>query len=242
MLDLSSVIMGPYATQILADLGADVITIESAGGDTNRVMSAGPHPQLSGIALNLLRNKRNLDLDLRDDDERQHLLALATTCDVVITNLRPASLERLRLTYAELAAVNPSVVYCQAQGFPIASSRANDPAYDDIIQAASGLADAVARCTGRPGMAPTILADKICALTIVYSTLAALYERQRTGKGQHIETPMVDVTRAFMLVEHGAAAIDPAAGAPSRLLEDPHAAPPSTADARWMDPRPPVHP
>jgi crotonobetainyl-CoA:carnitine CoA-transferase CaiB-like acyl-CoA transferase len=213
VLDLSSVIMGPYATQILADLGADVITVESAGGDTNRVMSTGPHPQLSGIALNLLRNKRNVDLDLRDDVAHRQLLELATTCDAVITNLRPASLQRLRLTYADVAAVNPTVVYCQAQGFPLDSPRANDPAYDDIIQAASGLTDAVARCTGRPGLAPTILADKICALTIVYSTLAALLERQRTGQGQHVEIPMIDVAQAFMLVEHGAAAIDPEAGA-----------------------------
>lgn len=207
ILDLSSVIMGPMATQILADLGADVITVEGAGGDTNRVMGAGPHPQFSGIALNLLRNKRNICLDLRKDDDRTALLRIAEDCDALITNLRPGSLARLGLTYDDLIAVNPSIIYCQAQGFALDSERGDDPAYDDIIQAASGIADVMGRSTGQPTLVPTIVADKVCALTIVYSVLAALTERDRSGQGQHIEVPMVDVMRSFTLVEHGAGAI-----------------------------------
>jgi crotonobetainyl-CoA:carnitine CoA-transferase CaiB-like acyl-CoA transferase len=207
VLDLSSVIMGPLATQILGDLGADVITVESAAGDTNRIMSDGPHPQLSGIALNILRNKRNVSLDLKDDAAREAFLRIAATCDVFVTNLRPKSLEKLRLTYADLAAARPDIVYCQAQGFASEGPHANDPAYDDIIQAASGVADAFLRVTGRPGLAPTIMADKVCGLTIVYAVLAALLYRARGGGGQHIEVPMVDVMTAFMLVEHGADAI-----------------------------------
>jgi crotonobetainyl-CoA:carnitine CoA-transferase CaiB-like acyl-CoA transferase len=181
--------------------------VESAVGDTNRIMSNGPHPQLSGIALNILRNKRNVALDLKDDAAREAFLRIAATCDVFVTNLRPKSLEKLKLTYADLAAVRPDIVYCQAQGFASEGPHANDPAYDDIIQAASGVADAFLRATGRPGLAPTIMADKVCGLTIVYSVLAALLHRARGGGGQHIEVPMVDVMTAFMLVEHGADAI-----------------------------------
>src|SRR4051794_31344532 len=118
--------MGPMATQILGDLGADVITIESATGDTNRAMGPGPHPYLSGISLNLLRNKRNVAINLKDPRGRDILLRLAATCDVFVTNLRPGPLARLGATYDDVAAVRPDIVYCQAQGFPSDSERAND--------------------------------------------------------------------------------------------------------------------
>jgi len=206
-LDLSSVIMGPYATQILGDLGADVITVESAAGDTSRIMSGGPVPQLSGIALNLLRNKRNVDLDLRSEAGRTALLRIVATCDAFVTNLRPRSLKSLGLTYDELAAVRPDLVYCQAQGFASDTDRADDPAYDDVIQAATGIADAFRRVHGEPMLTPTIMADKVCGLTTPSPLLASLVRRATTGEGQHIEVPMVDVMKSFMLVEHGANAI-----------------------------------
>jgi crotonobetainyl-CoA:carnitine CoA-transferase CaiB-like acyl-CoA transferase len=207
VLDLSSVIMGPLATQILGDLGADVITVENPKGDMCREMSPGPHPQLSGIALNLLRNKRNIALDIRSDYGRGVVLELARRSDVVVTNLRDSTLRRAGLSYDDIAAVRPDVIYCQAQGFPLDSGRSDQPAYDDIIQAASGVPDAALRATGQAVPAPTILADKVCALTIVYAVTSALYARERNGQGEHIEVPMVDVTRAFMLVEHGSAAV-----------------------------------
>ena len=235
VLDLTSVIMGPLATQILGDLGADVITVESPDGDLNRVMSPGPHPQMSGIALNILRNKRNVVLDLKDPAGHEAVLRIARTCDVVVTNLRPQSLERLRLAYPEVAAVRPDIVYCQAQGFPGDGPRANDPAYDDIIQSAGGVAAAFDAATGRPGLAPTIIADKVCALTIVYAVLAALLHRQGGGGGQRIEVPMVDAMTAFTLVEHGAGAISAASsGGPgySRILT-PSRRPQPTADG-WI--------
>jgi len=122
VLDLTSVVMGPMATQIRGDLGADVITVESAGGETNRVMGPGPHPALSGTSLNLLRSKRNIALDLKHPDGHDVLMRLAATCDVFVTNLRPSSLGRLRLTYDEVRCARPDVVYCQAQGFPAAAS------------------------------------------------------------------------------------------------------------------------
>jgi crotonobetainyl-CoA:carnitine CoA-transferase CaiB-like acyl-CoA transferase len=235
VLDLSSVIMGPFATQILGDLGANIITVESAAGDTNRIMSTGPAEGLSGIALNILRNKRNVALNLKETAGREAMLRIAATSDVFVTNLRPRSLEALRLTYADMRHVRPDIVYCQAQGFGSDTARANDPAYDDIIQAASGVADLFARATGRPGLAPTIMADKVCGLTIVYAVLAALLQRQRHGFGQHIEVPMVDVMTAFMLVEHGADAIagnPPGAPGYKRILT-PNRRPQQTKDG-WI--------
>ena len=199
--------MGPMATQILGDLGADVITIESGRGDTNRAMGGGPHRQLSDISLNLLRNKRNVALDLKREEGRAALLRIAATCDAFVTNLRPAPLRRLRLTYDDLVAVRPDIVYCQAQGYPSDGPRADDPAYDDVIQAAAGVADAARRATGERTLAPTLLADKVSGLTLTYALLAALFHRERTGEGQRVEVPMTDALTAFMLVEHGSGAM-----------------------------------
>ncbi|WP_329410511.1 CoA transferase [Nocardia vinacea] len=207
IVDLTSVIMGPYATQILADLGADVITIEEPGGTLSRVMTPGPHPQLSGIALNLLRNKRNIVLDLKQPAGLAALRRLIETADVFVTNLRPAAVSRLGLDYDDISALRADIVYCQAQGWPSNSAEANQPAYDDIIQAAGGVADAALRAHGSAQFAPTILADKVCGLTIAYAVMAAVIHRDRTGVGQHIEVPMADVMSGFMLVEHGAGAI-----------------------------------
>jgi crotonobetainyl-CoA:carnitine CoA-transferase CaiB-like acyl-CoA transferase len=207
ILDLTSVVMGPYATQLLGDLGADVITIEPPGGDANRAMGPGPHPQLSGVALNLLRNKRNVLIDFKHPRGYKALLDIAATCDVFVTNLRPGTLARARLSYDDLVRVRPDVVYCQAHGYPADSPHADDPAYDDVVQAQTGIADATARITGEPMISATVMADKVCGLTIVYAVLAALYRRARTGAGERVEVPMVETMKAFMLMEHGAAAI-----------------------------------
>jgi crotonobetainyl-CoA:carnitine CoA-transferase CaiB-like acyl-CoA transferase len=235
VLVLSSVVLGPMATQILGDLGADVIMVENPKGDTCREMGLGPHPELSGIALNLLRNKRNIALDIRSEHGREITLALARRCDVLVTNLRPSTLRRAGLTYEDVAAVRPEIIYCQAQGFPLDSDRADEPAYDDIIQAASGVPDASLRATGRAVPAPTILADKVCALTIVYAITSALFARERTGEGDHIEVPMVDVTRAFVLTEHGAAAISrqPVGPAGYARIMTPNRRPQRTSDG-WV--------
>ena len=235
VLDLTSVIMGPYATQILGDLGADVISIEDIAGDVNRAMGAGHHPQLSGTALNLLRNKRNVSLDLKHPDGRAAFLRIAATSDVVVTNLRPGPLGRLGLTYDDVRAHRPDVVFCQAQGWPSDSERADDPAYDDIVQAATGIADLFERQTGVPALMPTIVADKVCGMTIAYSVLAALRHRDRTGEGQRIEVAMVETMRSFLLVEHGGAAIAvPPAGPPGhqRVLT-PFRRPQQTSDG-WI--------
>ncbi|MGI8492499.1 MAG: CaiB/BaiF CoA transferase family protein [Acidimicrobiales bacterium] len=236
VLDLTSVVMGPYATQILADLGAEVITVESAKGDTNRAMGAGPHRQLSGVSLNLLRNKRNIAVDLKAGAGREVVLRVAATCDVWVTNLRPGALKRAGLTYDDVRAVRPEVVYCQAQGYPADGPDADLPAYDDIIQAAGGLADAARIQTGRPALAPTILADKVCGLTIAYAVIAAMYRRALTGNGDHIEVPMAETFAAFMLVEHGAQAIPvpPLGPAGYPRILTPNRRPQATTDG-WLN-------
>lgn len=207
VLDLTRVVMGPLATQILADQGADVILLEAEGGDTNRVMGPGPHPELSGISLNLLRNKRSIAVDLKSEQGHQVLENLIRECDVVVATMRPHVLTRLGLDYESVRALREDIVYCQAQGFAISSPRANEPAYDDIIQAASGVSDIVERVTGEPGLMPTIFADKVCGLVMAQAITAALLERARTGRGRHVEVPMNQAMGAFMLVEHGAGAI-----------------------------------
>jgi crotonobetainyl-CoA:carnitine CoA-transferase CaiB-like acyl-CoA transferase len=235
VLDLTSVVMGPFATQILGDLGAEVITVEAARGDIARIMGAGPHPDLSGTALNLLRNKRNIDVDIKTPAGHDALVRIAATCDVVVTNLRPGPARRAGVAYEDIRAVRPDVVYCQAHGFASDSARADEPAYDDIIQSASGVADATRRTTGAPSLAPTILMDKVCGLSIAYAVSAALFARERTGEGEHIEVPMVDTAIAFMLVEHGAGAIPrpPLEPAGYRRILTPERKPAQTADG-WI--------
>ena len=207
VLDLTSVLMGPLATQTFGDLGADVICIEDAKGDTNRAMGPGPHPQLSGVSMNLLRNKRNVCLDLKAPGGVATALAIAATCDVMVTNLRPGPLGRLGLTYNDVRKVRPNVVFCQAHGWPSSGPDANRPAYDDIVQTATGIADSFRLVDGEPRMAPTLVADKVSGLTIAYAVIAALFHRERTGEGQFIEVAMTQAMTAFVLSEHGAAAI-----------------------------------
>src|SRR5215475_11281739 len=207
VLDLTSVVMGPLATQILGDLGADVITVESRDGDINRTMSSGPVRGLSGVSLNLLRNKRNVQIDLSRPEGRDAVLRIASGCDVFVTNLRPASLRRAGLDYPAVAAVRPDIVYCQATGFPSDSAEADKPAFDDIIQAASGVPDLMRLAGLPPALVPMLLADKVCGLVVAYAVIAALFHRERTGQGQRTEIPMLDAMRAFTLVEHGASAI-----------------------------------
>jgi crotonobetainyl-CoA:carnitine CoA-transferase CaiB-like acyl-CoA transferase len=207
VLDLTSVVMGPLATQILGDLGADVITVESRDGDINRTMSSGPLRGLSGVSLNLLRNKRNAMIDISQPAGRSALLRIAAGCDVFVTNLRPASLRRARLEYTDIAAIRPDVIYCQAAGFASDSDDADRPAFDDIIQAASGVPDLMRLAGLPPALVPMLLADKVCGLVISYAVIAALFHRERTGRGQRVEVPMIDAMRAFALVEHGGSAI-----------------------------------
>jgi crotonobetainyl-CoA:carnitine CoA-transferase CaiB-like acyl-CoA transferase len=217
VLDLSRVVMGPLATQVLGDQGADIIMIEARGGDTNRVMGPGPHPQLSGVALNMLRNKRSVDVDITTPEGLAVVHDIARTCDVVVATMRPQALQRLGLDYRTIRRIRPDVVYCQGQGYPLAGERAGEPAYDDVIQAATGVCDVMARVTGTAGLFPTIFADKVCGLVMAQAVTAALLHRERTGEGQHVEVAMVQAMSAFMLAEHGSGAIpEPPVAVPGR--------------------------
>lgn len=232
VVDLSSVVMGPLATQLLADQGADVIAVEDRRGDTNRSMGPGPHPDLSGVSLNLLRNKRSVGLDIRTEVGHAALLRLVATADVVVTNLRPGSRARARVTYADLRAVRPDLVYCAAAGYPADGEDADLPAYDDVIQAGSGIADLTTRVGLPPALLPTLVADKTAGLVIANAVSAALFRRERTGLGSEITIAMSEVMRAWILAEHGAAAIpEPPLGSSGypRIL-NPQRRPQPTAD------------
>ncbi|WP_158890566.1 CaiB/BaiF CoA transferase family protein [Amycolatopsis anabasis] len=201
VIDLSTVVMGPYAAQILGDLGADVVKIESPS-DTVRNGSYHRSPGMTALSLNVNRNKRSVALNLKDETDHQRALELIGAADVLITNMRPGALSRLRLSYDDLAERNPGLVYAHAQGFRGDSDRAGHAAYDETIQASSGLVDVANRALGKPVYLPTILGDKVSSLTIVYSVLAALVHRNKTGAGQYVEVPMTDTLIAFNLVEH----------------------------------------
>ncbi|MDT7799295.1 MAG: hypothetical protein QOI78_2728, partial [Actinomycetota bacterium] len=201
VIDLSTVVMGPYAAQIMGDLGADVIKIESPA-DTVRVGQYRTTPGMTPLNLNVNRNKRSVALNLKDEAEREQALKLIDTADVLITNMRPGALARLGLNYADVAARNPRLVYAHAQGFRSDSAQAGNAAYDETVQASSGLVDVANRALGEPVYLPTIIGDKVSSLTIAYSVLAALVHRDKTGAGQQIEIPMTDTLLAFNLVEH----------------------------------------
>jgi crotonobetainyl-CoA:carnitine CoA-transferase CaiB-like acyl-CoA transferase len=213
VIDFSSVVMGPMATQILGDLGADVIKVEPPQGDLARLVPPRRHPGMGALALNVNRNKRSVALDLKSECGREAFRRLVATADVLVTNMRPGALCRLGLDYPALAALNPRLVYVSATGFRSGSALADRAAYDEIVQASSGMADLMRRKTGRATYAPSILADKVTALAIVYSALAALVHQRATGRGQRVEVPMTDTMVAFNLVEHLAGhTFEPAAG------------------------------
>jgi crotonobetainyl-CoA:carnitine CoA-transferase CaiB-like acyl-CoA transferase len=212
VIDLSTVVMGPYAAQIMGDLGADVIKIESPA-DTVRVGQYRTTPGMTPLNLNVNRNKRSVALNLKDEAQRDQALELIGTADVLITNMRPGALARLGLSYADIAAKNPKLIYAHAQGFRSDSDKAGNAAYDETIQAASGMVDIANRRLGEPAYLPTILGDKVSSLTIVYSVLAAVVHQTKTGEGQYIEIPMTDTLLAFNLVEHLAGHVfEPAQG------------------------------
>jgi crotonobetainyl-CoA:carnitine CoA-transferase CaiB-like acyl-CoA transferase len=213
VVDLTTVVMGPMATRILGDLGADVVKVEAPGGDFPRHFEPARHPGMSGFWLNLNRNKRSVVLDLTTDEGRQAFYDLIATADVFVTNLRSRALNSLGVAEPDLRAVRPDLVYCSGRGFGRTGPYADKAAYDDVIQAGSGLASLFERVNGEPAYVPTIIADKVAALHITYAVLAALYRRATTGQGDYIEVPMAEALAAFNLVEHlGGHAFDPPLG------------------------------
>ncbi len=200
--DLTTVIMGPMATRILGDLGADVIKIEAPNVDFMRDFEPKRSPGMGAMSLNLHRNKRSIVLDLKSEAGAKAISDLVASCDVFVTNMRPAALARLGLDYETLAKRKPDLIYCGATGFDSSGPYAGKAAYDDVIQAASGMASMASWMGGDPAYVPTIAADKISGLHIVYAVLAALYRKATTGLGDAIEVPMAESVASFNLVEH----------------------------------------
>ena len=214
VIDMTSVAMGPYATQIMGDMGADVIKVESPEGDVFRYAAPARHTGMGAAFLNFNRNKRSVMLDLKQPEALQSLLALVAEADVLVYNVRPRSMKKLGLDYETLRALNPRLVYCGAYGFSEKGRYAGRPAFDDIIQAMSGLAAVQTNpVTNEPAYVNTILADKTAGLTVAYSVAMALFERERSGQGQSIEVPMFETMVSFGMLEHLAGStFDPAEG------------------------------
>ena len=203
VIDLTGVVLGPYATQILGDYGADVIKIEPPGGDIMRHAGPMKHEGMGHIFINANRNKRSVVLDLRQEAQRAQLLALCKTADVLTYNIRPASMARLGLSFDTLHALNPQLVVCGAYGYSEGGPYSDWPAYDDLIQGAACVPWLMSQSgSPEPRYVPATFADRVTGLNMVHAVLAAVIARYRTGLGQHVEVPMFECLLQFVLGEH----------------------------------------
>jgi crotonobetainyl-CoA:carnitine CoA-transferase CaiB-like acyl-CoA transferase len=202
VVDCTTVVLGPWAAQQLGDLGADVVKIEPPEGDTTRQLGPMRNPHMGAFYLAVNRNKRSIVLDLKQESARRVLHRLAETADVLLHNYRPQAARRLGMSYETFRAINPRLVYVGTYGFRASGPYGEKPAYDDIIQAVSGVAAAQASIVGEPRYVPTIVADKTSSMTVLAAVLAALYHQARTGEGQEVEVPMFESMAAWVMVEH----------------------------------------
>ncbi|CUJ51895.1 CaiB/BaiF CoA transferase family protein [Achromobacter aegrifaciens] len=233
ILDLSTVVMGPYATQVLADLGADVIKVEPPAGDNMRAVGPMRNPGMGHIYLHLNRNKRSVVLDLKTPEGLEACLRLAESCDALLYNIRPQAMARLGLSYETVAARNPRIIYLGAYGYGEAGPYAGRPAYDDLIQGQTGIAALSAQQSGDvPRYAPLTLADRAVGLHVGIALVSAVLHARSTGQGQQVEIPMFEGMAHLVLGDHlGGATFDPPLGPTgyARLLA-PHRRPYATAD------------
>ena len=202
VLDLTQFILGPLATQILGDLGADIIKIESPQGDLNRLIGPSRYPGMAALYLGMNRNKRSVVLDLKQPAAISALYRMVEQADVLVHSLRADAAERLGVAYPAISARNPKIVYASAPGYRSDGPLRNRPAYDDVIQGESGLADMNLRAHGEARYLPTVLADKFCGHVLASSIGMALLHRERTGEGQSVEVPMLETMLSLNLVEH----------------------------------------
>ena len=205
VLDLTEFIFGPYATQTLGDLGADVIKIENPTGDRQRHGSKHAKSEEMGATfMTLNRNKRSLALDLKSEDGRARLRTLIPKAQVFIHNVRADAMARLGFDYDSVAKLNPSIVYVHCVGYGSDGPYAGRQAFDDLVQSASGAADLLPRVdeTDDMRLMPSFLADKVSSLHAIYAVLAALFHRERTGEGQFVEVPMLESFTSFIMAEH----------------------------------------
>ncbi len=204
IIDITTILLGPFATQILGDMGAEIIKVEAPDGDMNRWNPPIGEPSIGAGFANNNRNKRSIALDLKSEAGKEILRRLIGTADALVHNMRQDALDRLGFGWEACRALNPRLVYCAALGYGSDGPYSGKPAYDDIIQAAGGIAGLTWARDGAPAYHPTVTADKVGALHVVYAVLAALLHRERKGggKGQLVEMPMLEATAAFSLNEN----------------------------------------
>ncbi len=202
IVELTTVILGPWATQMMGDMGADIVKVETPGGDTTRNLGPRRNEGMASLYLATNRNKRSVVLDLTQEAGREALFKLVGTADVFVHNMRPKVARKLGLDYEKFGAAYPELIFCATYGFRKDGPLADSPAYDDIIQAASGLADLQTVTANEPRFVPTIMADKTTAFNVVVAILSALVNRERGGGGQAIEVPMFETLVDYVMVEH----------------------------------------
>jgi crotonobetainyl-CoA:carnitine CoA-transferase CaiB-like acyl-CoA transferase len=203
VLDMTTVLMGPYATLQLGDMGAHIIKVEPLEGDIVRQIGPGRHPGMGPMFLNVNRNKRSIALDLKQPAGREVLLRLAANADVFIYNVRPQAMARLGLAYEDVAGSNPAIIYAGVFGYGQDGPYAARPAYDDLIQGACGVPTLLAQAgDGSPRYVPLTIADRIVGLFAVNAILAALRHRDVTGRGQRVDVPMFETMAHFVLIDH----------------------------------------
>jgi len=202
ILDLTSVVAGPLATQMLGDMGADVIKIEAPEGDAPRQTGPARSPGMAALFMGLNRGKRSLVLDLKCDGAKAALWRLIERADILVHSMRPQKMEKLGFGPNAVCAKNSRIVYAALHGYRDGGPYSGQPAYDDVIQGQSGIAALMAEVAGEPRYAPMIIADKTCALSISGAVCAALFARERTGRGQFVEIPMFEQMVSFVLGEH----------------------------------------
>jgi crotonobetainyl-CoA:carnitine CoA-transferase CaiB-like acyl-CoA transferase len=213
VLDLTTVVMGPSATQILGDLGADVVKVETQTGDTMRLIGPWRNKGMGPLFLQSNRNKRSVVLDLKAVEGKQAVKQLADRADVLVSNVRPQGLARLGLDYDSVRASNNRIIYCIAVGYGSDGPESGKPVYDDLMQAASGIAGLFGAVDGAPRYAPINICDRVVGLYLVNAIVSALYYRATTGEGQAIEVPMFETMTQFVLADHmGGGAFAPPLG------------------------------
>jgi len=248
VIDLSTLLMGPSATQALGDMGADVIKVEAPAGDLIRGVGPARHAGMGAIFLNVNRNKRSVVLDLKQAAGREALLDLCRSADVLLYNLRPQAMARLGLSYEAVAQVNPRILYVGIFGYGQDGPYAGKPAFDDLIQGATGIPWLAAQASGEaPAYVPTAIVDRGVGLAAVGIVSAALFHQQRTGRGQRIDIPMFETMAAFVLGDHlGGETFVPPLGPPgyARMLvpdrkpfrtQDGHVCVMPYSDRHWQD-------
>lgn len=202
VIDISNFVFGPVATQMLGDMGAEVIKVEPPEGDPTRGIGASRNKGMGSFFLNLNRNKRSVVLDLKSKAGAQELRRLLISADVFVHNMRSTALARLGLSYEQLQGAFPRLVHAAAQGFGAGGAYFDRPAYDDIIQGLSGITGINAASSGQPAYAPMLLSDKLCGVYLAQGITAALLHRERTGRAQKVEVPMLETMASFNLLEH----------------------------------------